>query len=590
MGKRYRFYVSRRIFCRLTAFAPLCAALPKCWASAQIVETPPPSPETNADLPAETLYAIGVRMLREGRTYEKAAEAFVLAAQKDPGNPAHPIGVGCAYASRAASLCYAFRFSQMLRQEQADYPKKLQKWEAGRESFEKEKAADPEGMGTMNYDDGKPKIPPPRDFSTKDDNAPFALTPAQTSVRVSGLCQKARQAWKVGIGLCKTPQEKAEALYVQGWGLRILHDYAVFLAEENPSNPFADDSSDSDDGSGGDRATKPTPEKTLPFVPTLADAIAAEKEAIRLAPENALYQQALGDFLWDTNKKEALAAYEAAVALAPKNPNLLYLLYQDALEKELPQFNRADPEGKEKPATEPFAVSLGYLHQAQARDKANAWPLYEEAALLFRRAPYSTVGPSGNPDATPQEKQAALNAVQNQEARQRGKQAVDQIVRGNGSPRYTVPRYKDTVPRLLAQAWDMNSIRFLSAPDFLSSSRLRELARSVVGYGQVIARHENNLPQALRAHRAAVGMGYRLIGDWSMDNDIRKGKSISVPLVGIAVCFIGYKFLVQTYQEANDKAGTVSAQKESEAFQTRVADYKKAVAAQIKDDSIYNYY
>ena len=285
--------------------------------------------------------------------------------------------------------------------------------------------------------------------------------------------------------------------------------------------------------------------------------------------------------------------------LRPKTPICCIFLYQSAINKGISNFNnrqvskplKGEPQTpSNEPLTAPFAPALEYLHQAQNRDRANAWPLYEEAALLFRLAPYSIVGPSGNRDATPKEKQAALDAVQNKEARQRGKQAIDQMVQGNGLPRYDVPRYEDSVPRLLEQAWNLNIIRFLGENVFNGMSRQRELARSAMGYAQVMTQPENNVGEAVRANRATVGMGYRMVGDWSIDENFKTGKTIISVLVGIAICAIGYKGLVQTYETVGDKAGANAAQTESDAFQVRVSDYKKAMTAKIINASIYEMY
>ena len=75
-------------------------------------------------------------MLREGRTYEKAAAMFALAAGKKPANPDYHIGLGCA-------PCVAGRVNRVRGDVYAnadlgagDYPEKLKKWENGRAEFE----------------------------------------------------------------------------------------------------------------------------------------------------------------------------------------------------------------------------------------------------------------------------------------------------------------------------------------------------------------------------------------------------------------------------------------------------------------------
>ena len=560
--------LSRRRFCVSTALTPLFIG-PLTSVSAQ-KGTPL---KTNADLPAQTLHAIGVRMLREGRTYEKAAIVFGLAGEKEPENPAHQMGLGCAHAARAASLAYAWFFTQMVAQARGGYADELKAWEAGRVDFEQQKAESPAEYGHTNYDDTKPEMVSSHLFVTKDDNAPFTLTNEEAVLQITSRVQKARQAWEKGVAFCKTPEVKSEACYTQAWGLHLLRTY--FTTVPDLSYGLAD---------------RPPPEP-LPFSPTNAEVVNAGAEATRLAPDNARYAQAMGDFWWDTDKEKALTWYEKSIALAPKNPNLLYFLYQDSVEKERAAYKyTGEAAGNAEANPAPFAVSLNYLHQAQARDRANAWPLYEEAALLFRLAPYSLAGPSAAEDATPAQKQAALAAVQNKAARTRGKQAIDLVARGNTASRCTVPIYAESVPRLLEAVWNANITYVQTRPFFTSFSRLRELARSTMGYAQVMVR-ENNEGEAARANRACIGMGFLIRGDWSLEDTIRGGKTIMERLVGIAICSIGYKGLMQTYQNVSDKAGAEAARKESDTFKARYDAYCKAInAKQQKEDSIYSVY
>ena len=212
-------------------------------------------------------------------------------------------------------------------------------------------------------------------------------------------------------------------------------------------------------------------------------------------------------FSWGSSKEKAVAVYEKAVILAPKNSDLLYLLYKNSVEKELAKFNQ---EGGTKPNADPFALSLGYLHRAQARDRSNAWPLYEEAALLFRLAPYSVTGPSGDRNATPKEKQKLLQAVQNKEARQWGKQAVGPHGAGE---RFAALRSaalrRQCAPPLVA-AWRMNVIRLLGQTISAVLVVCANWLGRQWGTGKVMGQHENNEAEAVRANRACIGMGFGL--------------------------------------------------------------------------------
>ncbi len=481
-------------------------------------------------------------MLREGRTYEKAAERFRLASQKEPTDFSHPIGLGCALASRAASIAHAAAFTQMRNDERANYPKALKNWEEMRAQLQ---AEEPKTLSAADFDSMKPKLPPARVYNTKDDQTPFTLTFKEAAVRVNDLSKQARQAWEGSLALAKTPGEKAQALYVQAWGLRVLEHYALPVSGRPEDGALS------------------TPEGRKA-------AVQSAEQAANLAPDNAVYWQAVGDLisgdgLDDTAPEKAIAAYEKSVLLAPKNANVLYFLYRSRIKtSQSANATEADIE-----------VLLNYLHRAQARDKANAWPRYEEAGLLFRLAPYSLTGPSGNRNATPKEKQATLDVVLNDAARKRGKQAVDIIVAGNALPRYEAPLYEESVPQLLAQAWKYNAFVHQSQQTAMEgSARLRELARSVMGYAEVMVGPEKNTGEALRASRALVGMGKKVIGDAPAKDDPKFGRYIMEPLVGIAITNIGYKTLIETLQKAGNTAAAESAQKESDDFKKSSDKYR----------------
>ena len=204
--------VSRRRFCASVALAPLWAA--PALAACRVQRNPP----SNADLPAEMLYAIGVRMLREGRTYEKAAANFALAAQKEPENPAHLFSLGCAYASRAASVAYAARFNQEWTAYRADFSDVLSKWENGREAFERSKKQFPLVYGAARFEDTKPTVPSVRVFVTKDDKTPLRLTPAETGVYLSRLSRQAQEAWKKALIFVPNARRKSNGFICGGMG------------------------------------------------------------------------------------------------------------------------------------------------------------------------------------------------------------------------------------------------------------------------------------------------------------------------------------------------------------------------------------
>ncbi|MES2463658.1 MAG: hypothetical protein V4671_24065, partial [Armatimonadota bacterium] len=375
----------------------------------------------------------------------------------------------------------------------------------------------------------------------KDDAQPFLLTRVQTEKRLAELTAKAAAAWKQGIALAQTPAEKADAHYIEGWGMRLLRRYLT--------------PSESDEEAVGLFVVKGIPSKK-----EIADAF---EKATALAPQNALLWQARADAL--EPGEEADNAYKKALELsAGKNANLAYLLYnRTAAATSLENIDK-------------WSLALGYLRQAADRDRANAWPLYEEAGILFRYAPYSLTGPSGNPNATEPEKEMRRQAVRNDAARQSGRRAIDLVEDGNRAPRFEAPRYTDSVPKLLEAAWHFRR----DFPNDLGNyARVRELARSCSGYAQFMAEFEKQPSEAERALNAVVGLGFRMIGDWPTEDDFATGETIIQGLVGVAVVGIGYKSREKLYEFQGNADKLAMAQAENAHFKLRVDAYRAAVTA-----------
>ena len=532
--------LSRRRFCALAALAPL-AALPPRFAFARLRGQ---SQET-ADLPAEVLHGQGVRMLREGRSFEKAAARFALAAIKEPENPAHPLAQGCALASRVASLGRAADWTNILERQQADYPARLKEWEAGRADWEADKARwYPNTNPYEKYEDSKPLPPSFQAIVTKDDKAPFRLTPPELAARLSELSKRAQEAWEKGIALGKTPDEKAFAYYTQAWGLSVLFWSLL---------PFSQ--------TGEFQTNDANPAPGLPYTPQPADWAKAAEEAARLAPERALYVQAVGDLLPYNEKEKAAAAYEKAVSLAPKDRNLLFLVYQKTMQK-------AGSKGQ-KPG-ETFAIPLDFLHRAASRDRANAWYLYEEAALLFRPTPYAKRGRSAADAPKPTVPDAALADADRVQA----KRALGLVAQGNALPTFALPVYKSSLPLLLQAGWKMTmAAQFLSNENFDSFERLRELGRALSGYADVMA--VNNAPEALRAVRLGLAMGFQIISASPLRNDFKNEAEALTPFIGAGIVNTIYRGFIKTLQKTGGTSSAAALQTEFDTFQKWNAEFRR---------------
>jgi hypothetical protein len=210
---------------------------------------------------AQEHHEAGRRNLRAGRWFERAAREFQQAVDKEPNNYAHHLGLGCALASRAASIAYAAQFTEELAKERRDYPKELAAWERA----QKDPASD-------GYGDPRPEPPRIRAFPTKDDNRPFTLTPKQARARYKELADQANSAWEKAAALAKTDAERAETEYVRGWGRLILKQYDL---GEEPSDKPNEDDEESEDEESEEPDPAPDAEMLKPF-----------EAAVALAPDN----------------------------------------------------------------------------------------------------------------------------------------------------------------------------------------------------------------------------------------------------------------------------------------------------------------
>ena len=192
-------FLTRRRLLLAAVLLPAAAQLSASLARKHRNDLPPLDAQTAA-LSAEALHAAGTRMLLAGRTYEKAAARFALAIQKEPDNFAHQIALGCALAGRAASLSRAALFSHTLAKQQAEYPKKLQEWEAGR--------ADGEAYNAQNPHAANGAVPPDSDAQpmATDEAAPDSLA-------FDPMAAPASRVDAVGTA---TPVEDFDALLARG--------------------------------------------------------------------------------------------------------------------------------------------------------------------------------------------------------------------------------------------------------------------------------------------------------------------------------------------------------------------------------------
>lgn len=508
-----------------------------------------------AQAPARDPYDAGVYLLKSGTWFERAANRLSEAAKAKPSDFRVVLARGCAHANRAASLAYAAYFTEELAGNVRDYPQELADWEAAQK--------DPQ---SDDYGGERPKPPVPFTFWTKDDHRPYRLTPKEVRARVDELSEAALADWNKARELAATDAERAEIAYVRAWGLLLLDKHRLEpIADENAAarETPVDESDEAD-------SDVPAPPSAR-----VVEARKALDEAVKLAPENALYWQALGDVLLNgmaspnvlKDNAPARAAYQKSLDLEPRNPLLWYLLYQ-ATTRTL-TFD-SGPENEDRRAR-----ARTYLLNAAKGDTMNGFFWYQLAALDLHATPYWKI--QGKPATEREQAFADVLAGATEANRKTARNAITLLERANAVPRYAAARYQPAVPVLLARAWDYTA-RFTSFFD--DGTGFRELAREVSGYAQISSR-EKRTGEAVRAARALIGMGYRLIGNWPTKDKTPGDNTLITSLVGSAIAAIGHDTLVKVYDQAGDEAGRRQAEAAQNALKQRRAVLQEALEAEL---------
>ena len=537
---------------------------------------------------AALLYGQGVRMIKEGRTYEKAAAHFARACDMERGNAAHQIALGCAYASRAASLAWAAAFGEQLPLEMAAYQEVVawlvQKEAETRQKFKDGKATEDDikkmEEGLAAY---KENLKPPtvQTISIKDDKAPYKLSRPELAAQLTELNQKALAAWEKAVTLSQTPDEKANALYVRGWGMRVLQTY---LSDESHWRFYLTSDATRPSQFRYYRA-KPVP---LAFqgVPTNVQIKAVLDEAVLLAPQNALYRQAQADFLafneTGNPDEKTTELYRTAAALNPKSANLWNRIYD----------RETAYRYGEKQSIAPLA--LADLHNAQARDKSNAYYGYEEAGRVLTSALWNASDLLKS-EASEKERNAARDAPRTDAGYTAGKRAAALIERANALGRFAPPLYQDSVPVLLARAWGYVPY-YWKTQSVSSMTRFQDMGRVVRFYAYALASDKKNVPEALRVLYSLQKAGLRIMGNpWPVPdlvdekNNARMIWFITGWLVA-GIANMGLRGLMETQKNPDALAAFV---RENDSWEARVKKFLDpflGINGQIYEPSVYAVY
>jgi tetratricopeptide (TPR) repeat protein len=436
------------------------------------------------------------------------------------------VALGCAFADRAASLAQATYDRQQFATDQAKYREWLAFWEAAQKD-----------RNSPTY--GNPRPEPPT-LLTKDDHLPFVLTRGEASSQFKTLVKDAITEWETALSLSKTPPERAEIDYVQGWGQELLRVYGE-------SAQWKD-------------------------LPDAAENTRLILEATKLSPKNPLYWQSLGDMHMDISiglkqgrdKPNALLAYRQALSLKKTNANLWYRVYDMCKQDDLEQAKEA-------------------LHKAAQADPDNAYPSYRLAGLLLGETAFSNYDKeilrvvharemlSG--DKLRAIGKQILNSPDYGKMRQSAETALAIVDQGNHTSQYVAPIYAPPFPALLKAAWYLRGSSSLD--NTTSIIDWHTISVAVGGYIRVTAlQGEKEAP--IHAAHVLIDMGGKIAGDLykkPMPLDPADRYRLST---GLSIARTGYEWLVTAFKEAGDSANAAQFDPEYQAYKARQAQYWEA--------------
>lgn len=515
--------------------ALLFAALPS---EAHAAPDAPPTPAA--------VYAEAVSNLKHSHDYARCVQQLQYLTARDSANRDTHLALGCAEADRAVSLGYAALWTKMLDDERAKYPQSVADWQAAQR--------DPK---SDTYGNPRPTLTPLRTFVTKDDDHPFLMPVPEAIVQVNALARDAQAQWARALALSPTQASRAEAEYVQGWGISMLR----LLASNNIE---------------GSEAGLPK----IAALPTNADAVSAFQAATKDAPTSAAYWQSLGDAQYNliqsdvpVSRPDALKSYKKSLVLQPKNAMLWYRVYQLAR-----RGDAGDGKANSKSA-------LPALQHVVDSDPGNAYPHYLMASLSFHQTHYSD--PHDKVELA--DRDASLTADYDTKQQDAASAALAQIEQGNTCPHCTYLAYQPPYPAVLSGFGIWANLLRASDMSFFDYAKLRELARACGGYARIAAAHGDVFGMQ-RGARACVGMGMSMAGDWPIKDKEMGDSSIIAALTGIAVSAIGYGDLVRGEGQVGDTPAMQQVQAEYDAFKQRQTAYKAALQQNLDTFSTYDYY
>jgi tetratricopeptide (TPR) repeat protein len=572
---------------------------PKAQANTAPPAATMPAPDAVTDAPPPQLYRWATDHLISGLWYERAIAQLKAGLDKDPQNMQYHLALGCAEADRAASIGYALTWRGTLTAMQGVYPMEIDMWEKGQK--------DPKNP---EYGMPKPQPPPKFDVWTKDDYKQIKMTDAEANARIAELSKAAKDEWTQAIALCKTPQDKAMAEYVQGWGLRLL----------------------SRQGGG---AFPMAAEMAQMFgMASNSDALKSLEAATKDDPGTAVYWQSVGDALYnDPEFADLISTFMPTGTPTPADAKPGDITALDAYRQSL-KIDSGNPmllyrvsllEAKDDPKQ-----ALADLKLAASGDPANSYMAYQAASWEFKQSKFAgafnlldiiktatqsaeksqvTSSPSpasppsdtstgndqisvqvsgvipGSTDSTPattadgapsfpdaaEVAKKGAEAYQDEDSRNLAMEAVALIEQGNSASTYHTPIYLPAVPKMMAVAWGYGNQMNIDPGGALDTM---QMAMGACQFAEA-AGQAGDVDDATRAARAVISMGLKML-----NGSMAGSKDITGLGMGTGIAAMGYDALEKIYQATGDQDMASQVKAESDAFQNQM---KSSVMQQMQN-------
>lgn len=491
---------TRRIITSLVNVAMIFAL---CRCSAQLASSSLADDFNKWD--TATLFAHGTSLLKRGIQLNEAIAVLKMSVGRDSARYDYQLALGSACASRFASIACAARESLSYSRAYPDYDKKIAAWNIAQKDLN-------------NPDFGSPRPSEPPSVFTPDDSKRFVMAKDEMRRTLLKLGRQSIAAYDAARKLAESSsaEERRGVEYERGWGLFLLRRFGREFVPEEPSTiPVTLTKADvlnvrlSEVIDCFTRCTILDPKNAdnwqslgLAHVPKTIFAI--EYESLQLFLEDAAINSPNED-------SDAIAAFKKAVALKPKDFNLLYQAAQIAYS--------IDP-----------ALALDCLDRAAQRMSTNAVLWYFLADHRFKRASSHNV----------------------KDPLELNNRALQDVQTGNAAPQYWAIPMVLPAPPLLKRAWEyVITYGLTEDPRILEQtwSWLREFAADRDTHGDV--------DQFMNVISTWMNLGLKAIGNMNGQDLNYKDPRARVmrwsrALHGVEFCLDAYSNVLQSQKDRPD--------------------------------------